>query len=507
MRYEYKVAGKTVSLETDDDLVAVRFRPATPTSTKAWTVTDSGARFGDRLALANEAFTIVPVAPAALARPDRVKASVAKLELAKSVDRVAPVFRLGAGHAVATDRVLLRFQGAGDDGAWLLAGHPGRRLGWALGSNDEATLTLGADEDPLAVAHGLATDERLAYAEPDFVNIQPRLPRGATGPGPSTADPLLAKQYAMRQIGAIEAWKHQLGVRDVKVAILDEGVDTRHEDLQAVVDGGFDATEGDVFQEPNSWDGHGTACAGLAVGIGDNGLGIAGVGRGCGLLAVRIAKSVAEGQPWQWANERAAAGIDWSWRNGASVLSNSWGGGAPSNRIADAFDRARTRGRGGLGCVVVVAVGNDSREVAFPATLTGVVAVAASNEADEPKTKTSADGEHWWGSCFGPEVSLAAPGVHNYTTDITGTGGYNGGGAVDASYTPDFNGTSSAAPLVAGAAALILSAKPTLREVEVREILRDTAAKVGSIPYVDGRNDHMGYGRLDIQAAVEKARR
>ncbi len=90
-----------------------------------------------------------------------------------------------------------------------------------------------------------------------------------------------------------------------------------------------------------------------------------------------------------------ADAIDWSWRNEAAVLSNSWGGGAPSDAISRAFGRARTQGRGGKGSVVCIAAGNDQMLIDFPGNLPGYVTVGASNPKDERKTLTSSDGEDW----------------------------------------------------------------------------------------------------------------
>ena len=158
-----------------------------------------------------------------------------------------------------------------------------------------------------------------------------------------------------------------------------------------------------------------------------------------------------------------------------------------------------------MGCVILVAAGNDSGSVSFPGKLPNVLTVAASNEFDEPKTRISQDGENWWGSNFGLEVDIAAPGVHNYTTDISGTDGYNAGGAVDADYVDNFNGTSSSTPIVAGVAALVLSANPNLREAQVRRILKESADKVGQVIYFNNRSDLMGYGRVNALRAVELA--
>jgi subtilisin family serine protease len=179
------------------------------------------------------------------------------------------------------------------------------------------------------------------------------------------------------------------------------------------------------------------------------------------------------------------------------VISNSWGQQLPTNAVTWAIDKARTRGRGGKGCVIVVAAGNSGGRVLFPASLPDVLTVSASNEYDEAKTATSADGETFWASCNGPEIDVAAPGVHNLTTDITGPGGYAPG-----NYAPAFNGTSSATPLVAGACALLLSKRPNLSEAQVRQVIVATADKVGQFPYANGRNDYMGNGRLNLLAAI-----
>lgn len=129
-----------------------------------------------------------------------------------------------------------------------------------------------------------------------------------------------------------------------------------------------------------------------------------------------------------------------------------------------------------------------------------VLTVAATNEHDKAKLKGDTSSESWWGSNHGPEVDIAAPGVDNITTDNVGSSGYRSG-----DYAP-FNGTSSATPIVAGAAGLILSCNPDLTEQEVRGLLTNTADKVGDKLYITGRNDHFGKGRLNVHGAVMAAK-
>jgi len=301
--------------------------------------------------------------------------------------------------------------------------------------------------------------------------------------------------WSLHKIDAAAAWAITKGVAEVKVAVLDEGVDTAHPSLRhAVMDErDFIGNKG-LSAMPDGDDAHGTACAGI---ISSNDKTCPGIAPRCGLIAARIAMDDGQGG-WVFDDFRTADAIDWCWRSGAAVLSNSWGGGAPSDPISRAFARARTQGRGGLGAVVAIAAGNGQDLVQFPGDLPGYVTVGASNPADERKTKTSSDGETWWGSSFGPSLHLLAPGVFISTTDIAGQAGYETG-----DFTSTYNGTSSATPAVAAVAALMIAANPALSASSVRTLLGITAKRF------KGQKDwtmELGWGRLDAGAAVAAAK-
>jgi len=323
----------------------------------------------------------------------------------------------------------------------------------------------------------------VAAAHPNFVRALPHLPL-VTASAPT--------QWAHRMIGVAQVWKKTMGEK-IRVAILDEGVDTNHAALKPAVVAQRDFIEanGDNAM-PSANDAHGTACAGIVV---SRDPACPGVAPKASLIAARIALSDAQGN-WIFDDFKTADAVDWCWRTGADVLSNSWGGGPPVDVITRAFERARTLGRNGLGAVVVIAAGNNQGPVQYPATIPGVLAVGASNQFDERKTRTSRDGERW-GSCFGPVLALLAPGVRILTTDITGAAGYDPG-----DFVATFNGTSSATPHVAATAALILSVSPKLQAAQVRQIIIETAKKLaGQTKWTP----ELGHGRLDAAAAVAAA--
>jgi hypothetical protein len=351
------------------------------------------------------------------------------------------------------------------------------------GLDGKVLLRVGSVDQVFGLVDLLLKRE-VGSATPNFLRRVVPIQRSA----PATA-------WSHDKIGVAAAWAVTRGSADVKVAVLDEGVDTTHPSLKPAVVAERDFIGGNGNSAmPDGNDAHGTACAGIVL---SRDKGYPGIAPLCSLIAARIAMDDGSGH-WIFDDYATADAIDWSWRNGAAVLSNSWGGGAPSDAISRAFARARTQGRDGLGSVVVIAAGNDQAPNDFPGDLPGYVTVGASNPADERKTRASSDGETWWGSNFGATLHLLAPGVFIWTTDIVGAAGYE-----PDDFTRTFNGTSSAAPAVAGTAALMLSANPALSAGSVRDLLARTARRLtGQTAWTP----ELGWGRLDAANAVASAK-
>ena len=249
MAYGYVANGKKVVLTVDEDSVAIRFREPAPKSLRASVAerTPVGP-YADRIEVPGEKFTVVGVAQTKAPREERHVSAMATVGQQPEVARVAPVFKVGPNKALATDRLLVGFKPGAKNAEEILKQHGCTILEVSGEKNQRFLVGLGESVDPFEVTAKLAAVPEVAYAEPDFVTLGKHTVQPARNPGPASSDPLSEKQYAVRITGAEEAWKLQKGDPSVIIAILDEGVDTKHEDLASCVVGSYDATEDDEFQ-------------------------------------------------------------------------------------------------------------------------------------------------------------------------------------------------------------------------------------------------------------------
>jgi hypothetical protein len=363
------------------------------------------------------------------------------------------------------------------------------------------------------VAH-LAARAEVVFATPNFIS---QYRRSAPSISPQQwhlrNDATEQGQKRREDVRAEPAWGAALGAATT-VALLDDGVDIEHPSLADRIwrdpndpfrrgrDFFVDSIDPEHFDpRPKTWnhpfdardgnDIHGTSCAGVIAANGKHG--VAGVAPECTLLPLKIFHAS------KWAGDgRVGEAIEYAaLRAGADILSCSWDCGSNPD-VEDAIRTALARGRGGKGCVVVCSAGNDyAAPVTFPANVDGVIAVGASTDKGEIASYSNQ----------GPEIAVVAPSsggvLRVFTTDVSQPGrGYNGTGIT----TDRFGGTSAATAMVAGAASLLLAVRPDLRARDVRDILMETAEKLGSLPYMHGRNDAFGAGRIDLERALARAR-
>ena len=252
---------------------------------------------------------------------------------------------------------------------------------------------------------------------------------------------------------------------------------------------------------------HGTHCAGAACATGEpNGYWAAGVAPSSRLMPISIPMDIGLGsideiRAFQWAAD-----------NNADVISCSWGPEDGTRRRAklppctrDAIDYATRTGRGGKGCVVVFAAGNGDECVDLDeyASYRKVIAAGACNALGE-RAYYSDYGKALW--CLAPSSgSDNLPGI--WTTDPPGMMGDERRSSPRGDYYGDFGKTSASGAIVAGIAALIVSANPKLDWSEVKQIIANSCCRLSGLEYIHDRNDMTGYGRVDAHKALRLAMR
>lgn len=280
----------------------------------------------------------------------------------------------------------------------------------------------------------------------------------------------------------------------ITVAVVDTGADLTVPDLAAKAATGFNVrTQVAAVDDPN---GHGTFVASLAAGSVTNDEGIAGGAGDAKLIVVQ-----AGGPDGSFNDVQEAAAIVWAVDNGARVVNLSFGGPDTSTTERKAIDYAVARD-----VLLVAAVGNDhdsGNPTQYPAALLQPPGSNGAGGAGLAVGASNPSGGRASFSNTGTYLSLVAPG-ENVFGAISGSASASrwphvplpGSRAGLYGYA---SGTSFATPQVAGAAALVLAANPTLSAAAVADILEQTASGQGSW------NEDVGFGVLDVAAAVRRA--
>jgi subtilisin-like proprotein convertase family protein len=303
--------------------------------------------------------------------------------------------------------------------------------------------------------------------------------------------------------GVAPVWSEYRGTSAQVIAIVDDGVEIGHEDLQANINSGlsWDYVLNQADPIGTSGDIHGTACAGVAAARGFNGIGVSGAAPWAGLAGIRLLGAETD------VNEALSLSHE---KQSIAIYSNSWGPvddgmrlEGPGPLTLEAIQQGSDSGRGGKGNIYVWAGGNgrqslDNSNYDGYANLRQTLAIGASTNLGVQSSYSEP----------GANLLVNAPssgGTLGITTvDRTGLSGYSSN-----QYYGSFGGTSAAAPLVAGVIALMLEANPNLTWRDVRWILAHTAERndpTHSDWSTNGadlwQNHSYGFGRVDAVSAV-----
>ncbi len=465
--------------------------------------------FRARLELPGEKFTLFRWKdPLALKPAGALTRKLAELAHDPQVERIAPIRAAGLTHVFSPGRILVGATAGHADLRELVSRHNGhilRDLGGTF------LIELPASAEPEMVCRELLNHPDIVrFAEPDVVTLQTFESKRA----PALPDAGDGGQDISKLLDLAPVWgRFGRGVPRVGIAILDDGVDA-HPALRLALRLGVDVTNAAAMTKPwvmNAAEFHGTACAGLAAALPSTGF--TGVAPGCAIIPYRIAQRLKLGDgvvpgngPADPREEQGTFSVlsNLIWAIGlaagdpgvAVINISSNNHGAPSAALASVIRTALNRSD--RPPVLIVAStgdaadgGIDPNAVLEPAGIEGVIGVAGAawrrndDGSGEWVVKRADDGldVNQWGARF-DGASIMAPAVHLRTTDPRGANGL-----VTGDFETDFNGTSAAAPVVAGALALLMSQFPLISRERVRKALLTgaTSGRAGEPPMLNVR--------------------
>ncbi|MEV6600488.1 type VII secretion-associated serine protease mycosin [Actinoplanes sp. NPDC051346] len=343
-----------------------------------------------------------------------------------------------------------------------------------------ACLAAGLSATPVlasvsSLTPSLASSPASSLAEPIAVDSSGVSTGGAGGlagplatPEPLRGDSVRSEQWHLKTLNVADAWTYSAG-EGVTVAVIDSGVEASHVDLRGQVLKGLDLVDPSGNGDSDLV-GHGTTVSALIAGRADDTAGVVGIAPKAKILPVRVLD-----RDNRYDDAMIVAkGVRWAVDNGARVINLSLGGNGSSPALAAALDYAFAKD-----VVVVACTGNASASTSsgvwYPAREPGVIAVAGMERGGDAL---------WSGSITGKETVVTAP-----ATELVGA-------RADGYWR--VQGTSFAAPMVSGTAALIRARWPTMPAGEVVNRIIKTAHDRGA----QGRDSDFGFGLVDPAAAL-----
>ncbi|MRM90510.1 hypothetical protein EAI28_19475 [Faecalicatena contorta] len=401
--------------------------------------------------------------------------------------------RTGSASYVPGEVLVLYREDVSEDQAEVMAeeqGDEGIELISETAEGNIGVVSVAEDSSVEEAMEVYAADDRVVAVSPNYelelFNDTP------------VNDSYFGRQAYLQQIRVPQAWEivNQKEHSKVKVAVLDTGADIVHPDLKSVLDldnsreilnsnGSMGPLQGDGYQNGvySSGGGHGTHVSGIIAAQANNGEGIAGVGSALDNSVVDLMVVDVFSQDQKTSVSYVLKGLEYARNAGAKVINLSLGMRKSEIGLYDDLLSRMCRSLADEGIIIICAAGNygtgDNGSInVIPSDYDSTISVIA---VDNNMQKASS-------SCYGSLKDISAPGVNIWSTLKGGSYG-------------NMNGTSMAAPEVAGVAAMMCSLNPELSVEEVRTILQDTATDIGT----PGYDIYTGAGIVNAQKAVERA--
>lgn len=356
----------------------------------------------------------------------------------------------------------------------------------------------------------------LLEAAADNPAVQAPNPSPARGPDPKAVD-----QWGLAKTNARQAWAVTRGDRDLIVAVIDTGIDYNHEDLRGNIWRNADEIAGNNVDDDNNgyvddvvgWDfaandalpydmmsasrfdgnpGHGTHCAGVVGGSGENAIGISGMAPEVSIMGLRFITTEGQGT-----TADAVKAIRYAVANGAKIISNSWGG--EKDEEDDTELKLAIQEAQDAGVLLIFAAGNGRNGAGYSNDTDAKPVVPASYDFDAIIAVAATDSNDALGafSNFGPRTTdIAAPGVRVMSSVPENK--YEDRIMIFGFPLADWSGTSMATPHVAGAAALVWSQYPDLTAAQVKARLLRSVTPVAAL-----RGKVATGGVLNVNAALQ----
>ena len=274
--------------------------------------------------------------------------------------------------------------------------------------------------------------------------------------------------------------------KGIKIAIIDDGLDTTHEDLEGSIINSYDVlTKTTNVSHVNQSAYHGTAITGI-IGARVNSKGIQGIASKSQIIFLKNKENMSDSETIELFNKAEEFGAD--------IINCSWGTYDVSQSVKEQIIDLSNNGRDGKGIIIVFASGNDDQDMGNDeSSIPEVISVGSTDKYNLRAVYSN----------YGANLDVVAPGGHTLGITTLDNMGDNGISSIDDNYilyndSSPFIGTSASAPILSAVIALMLEKNPNLTRVEIENILKNTSDKIGYLEYENGRNNYYGYGKINL---------